>query len=202
MKILFVKILTVLVFAAIIFSTKGFGKMPDKKDTALLIIDIQYFYFPGGKLALANPEAASLNAKKLLEEFRREGMLVVHVKHNSEQGSDIHENVLPAGDEKVITKNDINSFKDTDLEEYLRNHGIKKLSICGMQTHMCVEGATRAAHDLGFECTVIGDACATRDLKFGDRIIKAEDVHYSTLATLAGNYAKITDTKTFLENFK
>lgn len=202
MNKLSVKILTLLILTAIIFSTKGFEEMPDKKDTALLIIDIQYFYFSGGRLALVNPEAASLNAKKMLKKFRESGQLVVHVKHNSEEGADIHENVLPAGDEKVITKNDINSFKDTDLEEYLRYHGIKKLAICGMQTHMCVEGATRAAHDLGFECTVIGDACATRDLKFGDKIIKAEDVHYSTLATLAGNYAKITDTKTFLENIK
>ena len=67
-----------------------------------------------------------------------------------------------------------------------------------MQTHMCLEAATRSAHDLGFECVVIGDACATRDLKYGDRTVPAADVHASTLATLDGTYAKVVDTEIFL----
>jgi len=71
--------------------------------------------------------------------------------------------------------------------------------LCGMQTHMCLEAATRAAADLGFECIVIGDACATKDLKFGDKVIKAEDVHYSTLATFRP-YAKVMDTAEYLNS--
>jgi len=67
-----------------------------------------------------------------------------------------------------------------------------------MQTHMCLEAATRAAADLGFECVVIGDACATRDLEFGDHTVAAADVHASTLATLDRTYAKVVDTETFL----
>jgi len=38
-----------------------------------------------------------------------------------------------------------------------------------MQTQMCVEAAIRAGHDFGFECVVVQDACATRDVKFGDK---------------------------------
>jgi nicotinamidase-related amidase len=67
-----------------------------------------------------------------------------------------------------------------------------------MQTHMCLEAAARAAHDLGFEVTVIGDACATRDLRYGDRTVPAADVHASTLATLDRTYARVVDTETFL----
>jgi nicotinamidase-related amidase len=63
---------------------------------------------------------------------------------------------------------------------------------------MCVEAATRAASDYGFKCILIHDACATKDLKYGDRLIKAEDVHYSTLATLK-NYATVESTKEFLK---
>ena len=48
-----------------------------------------------------------------------------------------------------------------------------------MQTHMCLEAATRAASDYGFNCTVIEDACATRDLNYGNTTIKAKDVHWN-----------------------
>jgi hypothetical protein len=41
--------------------------------TALLIIDIQDFYFPGGKVPLVEPETAAKNAGKVLAAFRAEG---------------------------------------------------------------------------------------------------------------------------------
>jgi nicotinamidase-related amidase len=68
-----------------------------------------------------------------------------------------------------------------------------------MQTHMCLEAATRAAHDFGYECTVVEDACATRDLKYGEITVNARDVHYSTLATLK-SYSKIVKLTEFLES--
>ena len=170
--------------------------------TALLLIDIQDFYFPGGRSALSNPEEASLNAKKLLNHFREKNLLVVHVRHNAKTGAEINENVTPLDSEKVISKNSVNSFKDTDLLDYLKQNEIKKLVICGMMTHMCVEAAVRAAADYGFEVTLIQDACATRTLKFGDKEIPAEAVHDSTLASLSGYYAKVTNTETFLKTSK
>ena len=144
---------------------------------------------------------AGLNAKKLLEKFRAAGSLVVHVRHNSEPGGEIHEDVKPLEGEKVISKDEVNAFNGTDLLEYLKSHGIEKLVIAGMMTHMCVEAATRAAHDHGFDCTVVQDACATRALKFGDVEVSAEDVHASTLATLNRTYAKVVDMETFLKDF-
>jgi nicotinamidase-related amidase len=68
-----------------------------------------------------------------------------------------------------------------------------------MQTHMCVEGAVRAAYDLGFECAVVGDACATRALAYGEKTVAGEDVHASTLATLDRYYGKVTDTESVIE---
>ena len=173
--------------------------MDKQTNTALLIIDIQNFYFPDGKWELENSEKAVNNAQKILNKFRESGMMVVHIKHNSEPGGEIHSLVAPIKDEKVITKNHVNSFKDTDLLDYLKTHKIEKLIICGMMTHMCVEAATRAAHDHGFECVVIEDACATKTLKFNDREISAINVHCSTLSTLSGSYAKVINTKTLLE---
>ena len=60
-----------------------------------------------------------------------------------------------------------------------------------------VEPEKVAASDYGFKCILIHDACATKDLKFGEKTIKAEDVHYSTLSTLE-NYALVESTKEYL----
>jgi len=170
----------------------------EMKNRALLIIDIQMFYFPGGSVPLVEPEAAAINASKLLEFARNNNILVVHIKHNSKAGSDIHSLVSPVEGEKIITKSEANSFNGTDLLVFLKEKNISELIITGMQTHMCVEAATRAAYDLGFKCTVIEDACATRDLKFKDKIVKAADVHYSTLSALNRTYATIKTTEEFL----
>jgi nicotinamidase-related amidase len=170
-------------------------------ETALLLIDIQNFYFPGGRSELVDSEAASLNAQKLLQKFREKNGLVVHVRHNAQQGADIHKNVYPIEGEKIVSKNHVNCFKDTDLLEYLRKHKVKKLVICGMMTHMCVEAAVQAAHDFDFETTLIHDACATRALTFGDREVSAADVHSSTLNSLNRYYSRVLDTVTFLKDF-
>lgn len=173
---------------------------PKKENNAkaLLLIDIQDFYFSGGRSPLENPEKASLNAQEILKKFREKGMLVVHIRHNAKSGAEIHKHVMPIKKEKVISKDNVNSFKDTDLLKYLRAHKVKQLIICGMMTHMCVEAATRAAHDFGFDCILIRDACATRDLKYGDKIIKAADVHVSTLISLDSYYAKVMNTEDYL----
>jgi len=60
-----------------------------------------------------------------------------------------------------------------------------------MMTHMCIDATTRAAFDLGFECWVAEDACATRALLYKGRQIPAEAVHLSFLAALDGIYARV-----------
>lgn len=165
--------------------------------TALLLIDIQDFYFPGGMSALVEPETAAEQAALLLDDFRAKNQLVVHIRHDFEPGGNIHQLVRPLASEKVITKKEVNSFKDTDLLNYLQEHQIDTLVIAGMQTHMCLEGGVRAAYDYGFVCFVVQDACATKELIFRSNIISAKDVHQSTLFTLRA-YAKIIDTDDYL----
>jgi nicotinamidase-related amidase len=168
---------------------------------ALLIIDIQDFYFPGGKSALVEPEKAAANAAMLLDIFRKNKLPVVHVRHNSEPGGKINDMVKPLPGEKIVSKDAVNCFVGTDLLEYLKTNKLDTLVICGMQTHMCVEAATRAASDYGFKCILIRDACATKDLIFNDKVIKAEDVHYSTLSTLK-NYSKVLSTIEYINTTK
>jgi nicotinamidase-related amidase len=168
----------------------------ESSETALLIIDIQNFYFAGGSSELMNPVPASLNAQKLLFNFRKTSQLVIHVKHGEGTGAEIHANVTPLPGEKVIVKHEVNSFLNTDLLDFLKKNNIKKLVICGMQTNMCLEAATRAASDYGFECTVIHDACAAKNQTFDGKTVKAEDVHLAALATLKA-YAKVISTKEY-----
>ncbi|MFH1756260.1 MAG: cysteine hydrolase family protein [Candidatus Latescibacterota bacterium] len=176
------------------------GETPEEinSDTTLLVIDVQEFYFPGGAMPLADPEAAALNCRRLLDKFRSENKRIVHVGHKIKTPSAFHPQVIPQCEEKIIMKSEINAFNGTELLAYLQEHDVKRLVICGMQTHMCVEAAVRAAYDLGFECVLVSDACATRDLTYAGTTIDAGGVHHCTLSSLSGTYAKVVDTDTFL----
>ena len=112
---------------------------------------------------------------------------------------DIHPYVKPAGDEPVISKDEVNAFLETNLLELIQADTVEQLVICGMQTHMCLEAAVRAAHDLGFSCLVASDACATRALQFEEHIITARSIHYSTLNTLQGSYARVLTTDAIIK---
>jgi nicotinamidase-related amidase len=171
---------------------------PGLDHPALLIIDIQNFYFKDGRLPLVGSIAASLKGKTLLEAFRAKLLPVIHVAHMPREKPEtpdpqyaIHENVAPLPGETVVVKHWANAFRETDLSDRLRKLGIKTLVICGMQTHMCVEAATRFAADAGFRVILAEDACATRDLTYKNTTVKAADVQAAVLAALSGTYARI-----------
>lgn len=169
---------------------------------ALILIDIQNDYFEDGANPLVGSDSASQKAQLILEHFRKEKLPVVHIQHLSVRpgstffipgtvGAQIHMNVKPLDNEKVIVKHYPNSFIETDLQKYLTGLGATELVICGMMTHMCVDATTRAAKDAGYTCTLIGDACATKDLEIHGRKVTAEDVHNSFLAALNYYYASV-----------
>lgn len=178
-----------------------FGVSQEGKQTkrALIIVDVQQFYFPNGFLPLVNPEQASLQAAKVLKYFRDKGLLVVHVKHATSKDSLINKNVAPLKGEKVFTKHYANSFRGTGLLGYLRQNKINEVVICGMQTQMCVEATARAAADYNFDVIVIGDACATRNIVYKGDTVKAADVQASTLGSIEGYYGKVMTTEEFLK---
>lgn len=188
-------------------------KKDNMKSTALLIIDVQNDYFKGGKMELAGYEAAGKNTKQILEYFRSHDLPVIHIKHIATQegatfflpntsGAEINSIVSPKVDEKIITKNYPNSFRETELLSYLQSQGIENLVITGMMTDVCVDATVRAAMDLGFNNTVIVDAVATKDRELYGKTVKASDINRSYLAgmTALGNlYAKVLTTKEFLK---
>lgn len=164
---------------------------------ALILIDIQEFYFPGGFSELHKPEEAAKNAAKILYAFREKGVLIVHVQHKTKEQMAIHELVKPLDGEKIVVKTEVSCFNGTGLAEDLLEQGITEVIIVGMQTHMCVEGAARAAYDIGLKVNLIADACTTKELKWEDKTIPWDQVHYSTLNTLK-SYASIYTTDEYL----
>ncbi|MGE0076868.1 MAG: cysteine hydrolase family protein [Bacteroidales bacterium] len=188
-------VLSMLVLSMVVKAT------PDSTKVALLVIDIQNFYFAGGQSELVKPVPAAQNAAKLIDEFRAKGWPVVYVKHKSSIQDEINEIVKPMGGEWVFTKTEVNSFQGTLLRDYLVEQQVSKLVICGMQTHMCVEAAVRAGADYGYKITLVHDACATKDLKWGNVTIPAKMVHLSTLATLK-NYADVVSTEEYLKSLE
>jgi len=170
--------------------------------TALILVDIQNDYFPGGAVELAGMEDACGKAKELLALFREKKWPTVHIQHISARkgagffmpgtpGAEIHEGIRPLAGETVIQKHFPNSFRETPLLDTLRKDGIEQVVICGAMSHMCIDATTRAAADLGFSCVVVHDACATRDLQFGGKTIPAAHVHGAFMAALAWGYARV-----------
>ncbi|MRR24154.1 isochorismatase family protein, partial [bacterium] len=106
--------------------------------------------------------------------------------------------VAPRPGEKIFVKEEVNSFLGTGLKDFIDGLSADTLVICGMQTHMCVEAAVRAAHDFGYGVLLLHDACATRNLKFGDREVAAADVQASTLAALR-SYATVISVAEWIE---
>jgi nicotinamidase-related amidase len=181
--------------------------------TALLLIDLQNDYFPGGNMELEGSITASLRVREILAVFRGKNLPVVHIQHVANrpgaifflpdtEGVKIHANVEPLPGEAVFQKNYPNSFRGTPLLEHIRGHKVDHVVVCGMMTHMCVDATVRAAFDYGLEVTVVHEACATRTLTFQDQTIPAPQVQAAFLSALSFLYARIVSTGEFLRTFR
>ena len=94
--------------------------------TALLLIDMQNDYFLEGRMELSNAIQASIQAQKVLYQFRKTYQLVVHIQYianrewgtfflSNTEGIEFQKNVAPMEKETIITKHFPNSFRETAL---------------------------------------------------------------------------------------
>lgn len=170
--------------------------------TALILVDLQNDYFPGGANPLVGSDAAVAQAKALLDTFRTRSLPRIFIQHLSTRpgatfflpntpGAEIHPVLQPRPGEVIFQKHFPNSFRETPLLAYLKENAIDRLVICGMMTHMCIDTTVRAAADLGFPVLLAGDACATKDLSYDGQTIPAHEVHGAFLAALNGSFARV-----------
>jgi len=175
---------------------------------ALILVDIQNDYFDGGKWPVARMAEVGANAARLLAWARASEATIIHVHHEMPEGgpffvtgstgAEIAQVVAPQADEATVLKHRPNSFHNTGLEAMLRDKGIGAVTICGAMSQMCIDATARAARDMGFDVTVVSDACGARDTSFGDVTVPAAQVHATIMGALNGSYAKVVDTQTCL----
>lgn len=172
---------------------------------ALVIIDIQNDYFPGGSMELVGMDQAADKAEHALALFRDKSLPIFHIQHLSTRpgatffvpgtlGAEIHLQVAPQGDEPVIQKNFPSAFRGTSLQLQLQDAGVEELIICGAMTQMCIDTSVRAAFDLEFRCLLLADACATKDMEFSGIAVPAAQVQASFMAALSMPFAQIIET--------
>ncbi|WP_374302802.1 cysteine hydrolase family protein [Paracoccus sp. (in: a-proteobacteria)] len=174
---------------------------------AILVVDLQNEYWPGGNYPLQGIEAAAANAARVMDHARAKGDLVVNIRHEmpggpifvpGSPGVDINPAVAPQGDEPVITKNFPNSFRDTELKDLLDRNGVEEVVVVGAMSHMCIDATTRGANDLGYRTITVHDACATRDVEFQGATTPAPQVQAAFMHALAFLYGEVVSTDEML----
>jgi len=180
---------------------------------ALLIIDVQEAIDdPRWGDDRNNPQSEATIAR-LLEEWRRFGWPVFHVRHASTEADSTYrpdgpgfafkDEARPATGEQIIQKSTNNAFIGTRLEERLRSAAIDAVVITGVITNNSVEATARMAGNLGFTTYVVADATATfgrRD--YDGRWRTSAEVHAMSLANLDGEYATVITAAALIERLR
>lgn len=177
--------------------------------TGLVLVDIQNDYFSGGKMELVGMDEASAKAGELLAHFRHTDQPTFHIQHVFEgpdapfflpdtEGVKINDSVKPFEGDTVIQKHYPNGFRETSLLSEIQKAGVERVVFCGAMSHMCIDASVRAAADAGLTCMLAHDACATRDLEFGEQTIQAAEVHGAFMASLGWAYADVRSAKEIL----
>jgi nicotinamidase-related amidase len=144
---------------------------------ALLVIDLQNDYFPGGKFPLWNTDVVLTNIEQAIKAARTKGIAVIHIQHIANpkmgiapffnQGTDgvkIHPRLLAAApDAPVVVKEYADSFFGTKLEETLSGLGVDELLICGMMTQNCVTHTAISKSAEKYKVSVLPECCTTVD---------------------------------------
>ena len=144
---------------------------------ALLLIDLQNDYFPGGKFPLWNTDAVLSTIEQAIQAAQAKNIPIIHIQHianpdmgiapffnQGTDGANIHPRILAAApDAPVVIKEYADSFVKTDLEEILTGLGVEELLICGMMTQNCVTHTAISRSAEKYKVSILPDCCTTVD---------------------------------------
>ncbi|MBC7429631.1 MAG: isochorismatase family protein [Bacteriovorax sp.] len=156
-----------------------------------------------------NNSDAEKNIYKILEFWRKNKKIILHVQHISENpasiffrsssGSNFLDSCTPQEGELVIEKSKSSAFLGTTLEAKLRELEPNNIILTGFTANECIDATAKDAASLGFATIVVGDATAMFDLRdTNGKLIKAERMHRLTLANINAYYAKVIQTAELL----
>ena len=175
-----------------------------EQNAALIIIDVQKG-FDDPCWGKRNNLDAESNIALLLSQWRKKELPIVHIQHCSVEpnsplrsdlpGNEFKDEALPLTGEKLFTKTVNSAFIGTELEDYLRSHGINSLVVVGLTADHCVSTSTRMAGNLGFKVTLVSNATATFDRRDHDGTeYSADDIHKIHLASLNEEFCVVRST--------
>ena len=160
---------------------------------ALLVIDFQNDFTPGGALAVPEGDGIAERVNELAASGRFDVVVATRDWHPPDHGSfaerggawPVHRVRDPPGaqlhpaldaqsiDVIVVKGRDpategYSGFEDTDLEELLRSHGIEEVTVVGIATDYCVKNTALDALRAGFRVRVDREAVRGVDVDPGD----------------------------------
>lgn len=148
--------------------------MPDAI-AALLLIDLQYDYFPGGSYPLWNTEQTLANTLQAIARAKEHGIHIIHIQHIADPafghapffnagtpGADIRAEVLAAAPEApIVIKTCADGFVKTTLEEVLSELGVSELLVAGMMTQNCVTHTAISRSAEKYDVKILTDCTTT-----------------------------------------
>ncbi|MEM9003097.1 MAG: cysteine hydrolase [Cyanobacteria bacterium P01_F01_bin.86] len=106
---------------------------------------------PPHKLARSRNQKAEIGSEGVMGRLLTRGS----------QSHDFVAELQPLPAEIVLDKPGKGAFVATDLDLILRQRGIQQLLFTGVTTECCVHTTLRTANDLGYECLLLEDCCAS-----------------------------------------
>ena len=139
---------------------------------ALIVIDVQHDYFPGGNFPLWNTDATLEGVERAMARAREQGVPVVIVQHVAAgpssflaagtRGVEVHQRITAAAPgAPLVVKAAADAFLKTTLAETLATLGATELLVCGMMTQHCVTHTAISKSAEKYDVTVLADACTT-----------------------------------------
>jgi biuret amidohydrolase len=176
----------------------------NKDKSALIVVDMQKFFLnPASTTFTCGGLAILPTLKQLISAFRKAGRPVIYARHvhhpdridagilgwwwegmciEGSPESEVHDDIAPLPNEKVIMKHRYSAFYNTDLETVLRVQKIEDLVITGIMTNMCCESTARDAYFRDYRIFFLSDCTGSIN----------EEMHLASLLNLAFGFAYVT----------
>lgn len=186
--------------------------MKVKSDDALLIVDLQRDFCPGGALPVAGGDTIVAGVNGVMPKFAHtvltrdwhpathcsfspaptytDGSWPAHCVEGS-PGAMFHPDLhVPAGAWIVSKATDPNreaysGFQGTDLGRRLSERHICRLFVCGLATDYCVKATAIDGLERGFEVLLIEDLCRAVDVPSGSGAAAIEEMRHEGVQTIA-----------------
>jgi nicotinamidase-related amidase len=139
--------------------------LPDRPNTALMVIDVQNGVVDGAH----QRDQVVANIGGLVERARGAAMAVIWVQHADDElvrgtdGWQIVPELKRAGDETVIEKHYGDAFEDTRLESVLSELAVGRLIVAGAETDACIRSTLHGAFTRGYDALLVSDAHTCAD---------------------------------------